>query len=227
MVVLKGWLGGYAQLEATKMNRKYCKVCLDLDRDVNIHLSDDEENRCCSEIIDFVKSQKETTSEQKDFLDENAKEDLYRTTLTALDMFFTNSLKAANIDGLMCVDEDLDEIIYDFEKTDLSLIKKVFYDAIDKVNALNNKFIRYKGFDFFSDGKTYKPCKDVETIDELGNKWELGDIVIYCQANEPSIICKLTNAKVMLSDGSLVEKDSCILVKKGDGTPVKFGTIFG
>ena len=86
-------------------------------------------------------------------------------------MFFTNSLKAANIDGLMCVDEDLDEIIYDFEKTDLSLIKKVFYDAIDKVNALNNKFIRYKGFDFFSDGKTYKPCKDVETIDELGNKY--------------------------------------------------------
>lgn len=227
MVILKGWLlGGYAQLEATKMNRKYCTVSLDLDRDINI-LSYDEESRCCSEIIDFVKSQKETTSEQKALLDEKAKEDLYRTSLDALNMFFTNSLKAANIDGLMGVNEDLDKIIYDFEKTDLSLIKKVFYDAIDKVNALNNKFISYKGFDFFSDGKTYKPCKDVETIDELGNKWELGDIVVYCQTNEPSIICKLTNVRVMLNCGSLVEKDSCILVKKGDGTPVKFGTIFG
>lgn len=228
MVVLKGWhLGGYAQLEATKMNRKYCIVDLDLDKDVNIRLSDDEENRCCSEILEFVKSQKETTSEQKALLDEKAKEDLYRTSLDALDMFFINSLKAANIDGLMGIDENSSEIIYDFEKTDLSLIKKVFYEGIDKVNALNNKFIHYKSFDFFESIKTFKPCKDVETIDELGNKWELGDIVVYCQTNEPSIICKLTNAKVMLSDGCLVEKCSCILVKKGDGTPVKFGTIFG
>lgn len=63
-----------------------------------------------------------------------------------------------------------------------------------------------------------------DSTDGFGNTYEIGDLVAY--GTRISMICGVMNCKLLISNGDRVDKESCTIIRKANGKPLKYG-IFG
>ena len=206
---------GFAQYLASKENRN-----VKLFRyDNNFHDNYDSDNpaymRAVQELRDQVINTKSEVIFERDYNHKYAKNhpapkilsDVYFST-KVLEAFLgiTDICFQPNFYGVVVKDDNIDEVT------------KVLEDCADFINSIGGKFFSIEK-KFIPKFENVKPRKDkLDTYDKFGNKYELGDLVIYVTP-----IVGITDAKVMIGDGSMVSKESVTLVRKADGSHIKLG----
>ncbi len=213
-------MDGFAQYLASKENRNVKLFRYDNYKIFHDSYDNDDPTymRAVQELKDQVINAKTDVIFERDFNYRYAKNHASVSILSNV-YFSTKVLEAFPAIDEICFQPNFYGVIVRDDNIDG--VTKVLEDCADFINCIGGKHFHYdKNFAPYFD--IVKPRKDkLDTYDKFGNKYELGDLVIYGTYVTP--IVGITDAKVMIGDGSMVSKESVTLVRKADGSHIKLG----
>lgn len=235
---IKGWSRdglingeGYAQYLATKYNKKVNLYELDYGQRVKDGLCYTDDDKLPDEFVRAV-------DELWSLLDDADAHKLYdgydsyemqkdrpsreKSVYALIEMFITKEVYKV----LKHNDDEYfgSNAYYVAVDDDFANVSKAMLDAADIVNNIGRGMFwahpKKEELNVISPRKN--DVKD--STDEFGNTYEIGDLVAY--GTQISMICGITDCKLLIADYSKVDKLSCTIIRKANGQPLKYG-IFG